>query len=121
MQADVHASAQREFSVHSDAAIRFARRDVNLGGEVGEPGVTDRTFRRCTSTPRVETRLRHLKYPAGALDRAILRDHHSDSRVSVFWGLHILEQLSRATRDLEFPSQAARSADEQPQVLLAPR
>jgi len=37
MQDDLHTSAQRELSMHSDAAIGFTRDDCISAGEVGEP------------------------------------------------------------------------------------
>jgi hypothetical protein len=44
--ADVDPAAGRELGMHTDAAVGLARGEVDLGDEVGEPGVADRPLRR---------------------------------------------------------------------------
>jgi hypothetical protein len=84
--ADGDPAAERELGVHPDAAVGLPRRDVDLGDEVGEPGVAELPLRRRTAAPGVEARLGDLKHPARGLDREALCGYLLDGREPLFWG-----------------------------------
>jgi hypothetical protein len=76
--ADHDLAAKPQLGVDPAGAVGAARAPVDLGDQVGQPGVADRAGRRRSGPPVVVARHRHAHHPAGQLDGDALAGHHPD-------------------------------------------
>lgn len=98
--ADNHAANEAEFGMHARRPIGATRRGVDLGDQVGEPDIADRSRRKRTISPRVETRGGDLKAPTCRLDRLA-----SPAITAIASNLHLGQN---AKTELEFGPEAIR-------------
>lgn len=101
MVADGDAAAERQLSVDATAAVGAPGSRVHLAEDVGQPSVTDRTFRRGSAAMLVVARLRDVQQPAAGLHGETLTGHHIDRPRIAFWARRLLEQLGGTSMDLD--------------------